>query len=257
MLNPNSESEVVAVSLRSGSSARKLLFDFDFASLAVKGRSSKGNRLTKYPVRKIAHKKAGTSTQGGIDIWYDETVGRLNREKRGRFLGKFEGEDMILVASRDGSLELTSFELTNRYEAEKIVLIEKCNPEAVITVAHISGEPGKFYVKRFHLQNSSIGASLQFTDEGKDNVPVIVTTESDPRARIEYLFGRKKEKHSDVVHLNSLVDIKGYKARGNLISNYEVVSVTPVESEKPETMSKVHENPEQLQLFGSEEKKPS
>ncbi|MDR4497204.1 MAG: DNA gyrase/topoisomerase IV subunit A [Candidatus Scalindua sp.] len=251
--NPNGESEVVAVSLRPGCSARKLLFDFDFAGLAVKGRSSRGNRLTKYPVRKIAHKKAGTSTQGGLDIWYDETVGRLNREKRGRFLGKFEGEDSILVASKDGTLEVTSFELTNRYDTDKIVLIEKEKPETIITVVHVNGEPRKFYVKRFVLQNSSIGTSLQFMAGGKDNVPVIVTTEADPKARIEYLFGRKKEKRSDVVHLNSLVDIKGYKARGNLISNYEVVNVTPVESEEPETMSTENEDLEQLQLFDKEE----
>ncbi|MCP5002482.1 MAG: DNA gyrase/topoisomerase IV subunit A [Planctomycetes bacterium] len=223
--HPNSESEVVAVSLRAGCTARKTLFDFDFSDLAIKGRSSKGNKLTKYPIRKVVHKKSGTSTLGGLDIWYDETVGRLNVEKRGRHLGKFEGEDSVLVAYKDGTLELTSFELTNRYDTEKVLLIEKHNPETIVTVVHFDGEYRKFYVKRFTVQTCSIGASLQFMAIEKGNSPVIITTEPDPKVRIHYLFGRKKENLSDVVYLNTLVDIKGHKARGNLISSYEVVDV--------------------------------
>ncbi|MDR4503973.1 MAG: DNA gyrase/topoisomerase IV subunit A [Candidatus Scalindua sp.] len=234
--HPNSESEVVAVSLSAGCSARKTLFDFDFSDLAVKGRSSKGNRLTKYPIRKVVHKKSGISTLGGLDIWYDETVGRLNSDKRGRYLGKFEGEDRILVAYKDGTLELTGFELTNRYDTEKTLFIEKYTPEATITVVHFDGESKKFYVKRFTVQANSIGTSLQFIGSEKGNSPLFVTTATDPKARIHYLFGRKKEKRSEVVQLNTLVDIKGYKARGNLISNYEVFDVIPVESEKPETI---------------------
>ncbi|GJQ58128.1 MAG: DNA gyrase/topoisomerase IV subunit A [Candidatus Scalindua sp. AMX11] len=247
-VHPNSESEVVAVSLRAGCSARKMLFEFDFSDLAIKGRSSKGNRLTKYPIRKVVHKKSGISTLGGLDIWYDETVGRLNSEKRGRYLGKFEGEDRVLVAYKDGTIELTSFELTNRYDTEKTLLIEKDTPETIITVVHFDGESKKYYVKRFTVQANAIGASLQFMVAENGNSPIIVTTEVDPKVKIHYLFGRKKERRSDVVHLNTLVDIKGYKARGNIISSYEVVDVTPIASEGPETTTEEGDL-QQLELF--------
>ena len=117
--NPNAEAESVTVYLTAGSKARKKVFDFDFASLDIKGRGAGGNIVTRYPVRKVALKSEGVSTMGGLDIWYDDTVGRLNRDQRGQFLGKFHGDDRIVVLYRDGTYELTDFELTNRYELEK------------------------------------------------------------------------------------------------------------------------------------------
>ncbi|MCF6149927.1 MAG: DNA gyrase/topoisomerase IV subunit A [Candidatus Kuenenia sp.] len=255
--NPNSESEEVTVNLSPKSSARKLVFDYDFAGLAVKGRASIGNRLTKYPVRKIIHKKAGTSTLGGHDIWYDETVGRLNNESRGKYLGKFEEENKILVIYKDGTLELTNFELTNHYDGEKLATVEKYNPETIITAVYFDGESKYYYVKRFKPESEVIGRVFQFIGDNEGSILSLVTTETDPKAEIQYLFGRKKEKRCEVVPLNGLVDIKGWKARGNRLSSYEVVGVKvvenekAVENEKPESIPEpaAKENYRQLKLF--------
>ncbi|MGA1865750.1 MAG: DNA gyrase/topoisomerase IV subunit A, partial [bacterium] len=125
--NPNSQSEVVTIYLSPASHARKKVFDFDFAGLSIKGRSSQGNIVSKHQIKKVVHKEAGGSTLGGVDIWYDETIGRLNTEDRGEYLGSFEGGDTILVIQKNGAYLLTSYELTNRYEPENILIIKKFN----------------------------------------------------------------------------------------------------------------------------------
>ena len=228
--NPNSESEVVTVNLSPGSSARKMVFYFDFAELAIKGRSSMGNRLTKYPVRKIVHKAAGSSTLGGIDIWYDNTVGRLNNEKRGHHLGKFENNDKILVIYKNGSLELTNYELTNRYDHEKISIIQKYNPEIIITAVHFDGDEESFYVKKFKVETEAIDRAFQFVSDSKGSYPAIITIDPNPKVRIQYLFGRNKEKKNEEISLNNLVDIKGWKARGNRLSSFKVLSVDQIDN---------------------------
>jgi len=130
--NPNAEAETVTVGLTPGSKAKAKVYDFDFADIDVKGREAIGNILTKYPVKKVTFKSAGTSTMGGLDIWYDEILGRLNTDKRGRHLGNFDGEDRILVVYHTGEYELTNYEFTNRYEPKDIAVIEKFNPERVV-----------------------------------------------------------------------------------------------------------------------------
>src|SRR5690606_14190410 len=123
--NPNGEAEIVTVFLTSGSKARIKVFDFDFSTIEIKGRAAQGNILTKYPVRKIQLKVEGTSTLGGLDIWYDESIGRLNTDARGKKLGTFKGQDSVLVIDKNGCYTLTSYELTNRYDPEQVLLIEK------------------------------------------------------------------------------------------------------------------------------------
>lgn len=247
--NPNSESEVVTVALNAKSAARKLTFDFDFAELAIKGRASMGNKITKYPIRKVVHKKAGISTLGGLDIWYDENVGRLNCEDRGRYLGKFEGDDKVLAIYKDGSLELTNFELTNHYEAENIAFVKQYGPEIVITAIHFDGEAKNHYVKRFKVETDTVGRVSRFTSDSDGSYPVFITLELAPKVEVQYLYGRKKEKRSEVMELNSLVDIKGWKARGNRLSNYEVVDVKHVEDEAPKIKAPSQKGSRQLKLF--------
>ena len=228
--NPNSRSEEVSITLSPGSTARKLSFDFDFAELDIKGRNSKGNRLTKYPIRKVTHKKAGTSTLGGLDIWYDETVGKLNTDDRGQFLGTFEGDDKIVVIYKDGSLELSNYDLTNHFTSSKITIIKKYDPETIITVVHYDGDAKNFYVKRFNVEHGSAGRITSFISESKGSYPAIITTETNPRAEIQYIFGRKRTKQRDIVQLDRFVDIKGCKARGNRLSNFEVTGVKQIEN---------------------------
>lgn len=232
--NPNSESEVVAVSLNPRCKARLKNFEFDFETLAIKGRNSQGNIITKWPVRKVSQKEAGQSSLGGLHIWYDETVGRLNTETRGAFLGSFENEDKILIIYKHGSLELTNFELTNRYENEKIELIIKYNPDILITVVHYDADDNHFYVKRFKVESDTIGRVISFIGENKGSFPAIISVAENPKAEIKYLFGKQKERRSEIVDLNLIVEVKGWKARGNRVSSYQVIDVKPIKEDGPE-----------------------
>src|SRR6202000_3255592 len=133
--NPNGEAEVVNIQLKPHSKLRKLQFDEDFALIAIKGRNSMGNIITKYPVKKIILKAKGVSTLAGRKIWYDEILKRLNVDARGKYLGEFDGDDKVLAVLSTGVYELTSFDLTNHFD-DKMLLIEKYNPEKVYSVIH-------------------------------------------------------------------------------------------------------------------------
>src|SRR5882757_5523735 len=131
--NPNGEAEVVEVKLSQASTARKKIFDFDFSELEIKGRGARGNTITKYPVRKVDFKEAKGSTLSGLELWFDEHSGRLNKEKRGKHVGKFDGDDQILAITKSGSYKITSYDINNRFEPEKTILIEKLNPKKAIS----------------------------------------------------------------------------------------------------------------------------
>ena len=153
---PNGEAEVINVKLSNSSRARVKVFDYDFAELEIKGRGAGGNILTKYPVKKIEFKLLGESSFGGLKIWYDSSVGRLNTDERGELIGSFHGDDNILVINKDGSYELSSYELTNRFENEKIELIEKFDPNKVISCVYYDGVAKTYYVKRFQIETRTV-----------------------------------------------------------------------------------------------------
>jgi len=247
--NPNSESEVVTIALNPRCKARVKSFEFDFDSLAIKGRGSQGNTITKWPVRKVSQKEAGQSTLGGLEIWYEESVGRLNTENRGIFLGIFENEEKILVLYKNGSLELTNYELSNRYEHEEIETIVKYDPEIIVSVIHYDAEADHFYIKRFKIESEAIGKSTQFTAESKGSFAAIITIDENPTAEMKYVYGKQKERRTDIIELKDLVDIKGWKARGNRLSNYQVIDVKPVKQNGPEI---IIAQDEQKDLFEKE-----
>ena len=136
-VNPNGEAESVRVILTPGSSARIKEFDFYFESLEIKGRSSMGNQVTKYPIRIVKYKEAGKATLSGRKLWFDDTFGRLNTEEKGEYLGNFGSEDKILVIYNDGNYEIKDQELTQRFDADKILLIEKFDPEKIISAVYL------------------------------------------------------------------------------------------------------------------------
>ncbi|MCH8331070.1 MAG: DNA gyrase/topoisomerase IV subunit A, partial [Bacteroidetes bacterium] len=150
--NPNGETEVINIQLSQGSKARIKNFDYDFKDLAIKGRGSQGNIVSKYPIRKISQKEVGASTFGGVKIWYDKTVGRLNKEERGDYLGSFNTNDFILVIHYSGHYELSSFDLSNRYEPEEILLLEKFDPDKDLMAVHYDGNKKAYFIKRFFIE---------------------------------------------------------------------------------------------------------
>ncbi len=262
--NANGEAELVTVSLTQASKARKKVFDFDFAELEIKGRGAGGNILTKHPVRKVVLKEEGKSTLGGVDIWYDPTVGRLNREERGNHLGNFKAEDQIVAFYRDGSYETTSFELTNHYDFNALEGIFKLDQDASFNAIHYDGETKTFYVKRFIIETNTPNKRFSFVTEARSSKLYFVSKGIDTDVEVKFKDGRKHTTRK--LDLMNLIDIKGWKAIGNKLPVQQVISVDLVKTEKApepaldldaiknEVKNEVEEEEKnQLGLFGSNE----
>lgn len=230
--NPNGEAEIITVTLTQGAKARVKVFDFDFATIDIKGRGAGGNILTRYPVRKIVLKMEGVSTLGGLDIYFDSVVGRLNTDERGTWIGNFLGDDRILTLHSNGDYELTTFELTNRYDAANILLIEKFDPEKVISAIYYDGASKTHFVKRFQVETSTINKRFNFISDHKMSKLEIASTEKQPQVKATLL--KNKEKIEMEYDLDMLIDLKGWKAIGNKLSNYPIKKLELIK-QKPST----------------------
>ncbi|MFN8276193.1 MAG: DNA gyrase/topoisomerase IV subunit A [Chitinophagales bacterium] len=234
-VNSNSEAEVVRIQLHPNSNARIKEFDFDFATLDLKGRSAVGNILTKFPVRKIELKEKGKSTIGGLKLWFDEKFGRLVMEENSktRYLGEFHTGDQILVAYKDGNIELTNYELTNKYELDDLIAIEKFDREKVYSAVYYDGDSKQYYVKRFKVELKTEKLKSAITTEHKDSRLAVFSGRRDPVVKFHFLKGKEKEKVETEVRLTEIIDVKGWKALGNRLSQFpvsgKITDVTPEE----------------------------
>jgi len=229
-VHPNSEEEVVSIYLTQNCRAKIKQFDFDFGELAIKGRSSQGNVLTKYPIRKIEQKAIGSATLGGMKIWLDDTVGRLNTDERGILLGEFDTEDRILVVYLNGTYELTDFELTNRYEMKKIAFVEKFDPNKVLTAIHLEGKNKAYYVKRFQIETTTIDKPFTFISESEGSKLILVTSAPHPHITYTVIKGKNKEKEQVTLNLAEFIDVKGWRANGNKLDRRKITSIKQVAS---------------------------
>ena len=223
--NPNGEAEVVEVKLSQSSTARKKVFEFDFSELEIKGRGSRGNTLTKYPIRKVDFLQAGTSTLSKLDLWYDPDGGRLNKDKRGIYVGKFDGDDQLITFTRNGSYRISGYDLTTRFDPEKTLLVEKFNPKKPISAVYIDGETKQYMVKRFMIETSTADKEFGFISESIGSRLVVVTTSDTPEVEMDLVKGASKEKVKEVVNLEDIIDVKGWKALGNRLSQHKVTGV--------------------------------
>ena len=230
--NPNGEAEVVSVSLTQSSKARKKIFDFDFAEIEIKGRGAGGNILTKHPVRKIVLKEEGRSTLGGVDIWYEPTAGRLNRDERGNYLGNFVSEDKIVAFYKEGSYETTSFELTNHYDFNNVLGIYKLDKEVSFNAIHYDGDAKTFYVKRFIIDTNTPNKRFSIVTDARRSKLVFVSKGTEADVEVKYKEGRRHEVRK--LNLMNLIDTKGWKAIGNKLPVQQVISVSMVKTEKPQ-----------------------
>ncbi|MFT6053551.1 MAG: topoisomerase-4 subunit A [Roseivirga sp.] len=224
--NANGEAELVTIYLTSGAKAKVKVYDFDFSEIEIKGRVAGGNIVTRYPVRKVQLKMEGKSTLGGVNIWYDDSVGRLNRDDRGKLLGNFQSDDKILVIFDSGEYEITSFELTNRYEAVKIRLIEKFNSENIISVIHYDPESQLHLVKRFQIETSTLDKKFLFISEQKGAKLVLATSIPQPQVEVIYMIKGVKERKTMSMDLDMVIDVKGWKAMGNKLTPHSVKKVS-------------------------------
>jgi topoisomerase-4 subunit A len=228
---PNSENETVTIHLHPASAAKNKVFEFSFGELAVKGRQSQGNVITKYPIKKVDFKTKGQSTLGGVDIWFDEIVGRLNKDSRGKHLGTFDTDNKILVLNKNGEYELTNFELTNRYEPENIIEIQKYNPLLVISAVYYDGSSKNIYVKRFKIEASQEGKKYKYITEHNDSKLLILSIKKNPKIEYTILKGKTKDKELEQVSINDLIEVKGWKALGNKLTYFpikgDIKDITP------------------------------
>jgi len=234
--NPNGEAEVVSIQLSQGCGAKKKLFDYDFGELAIKGRASQGNIVTKYPIRKITQKEVGQSTLGALKIWMDEVSGRLNTSERGKFLGEFDTGDQIMSIYKDGSYELTDYELTNRYEAKNLVHIGKFNEKAIISAVYHDGNKGWTMVKRFRIETSKQKQKYPFITEHRSSKLYFISLAEAPK--ISYAYRVKNGKEEAELDIAEFMDVKGWKALGNKLTDYKLISTKDLKPVKPATPKK-------------------
>ena len=234
--NPNAESEVIHVALTPGSKARKKVFDFNFGEIAIKGRSSQGNILTKHPIKKIFFKEKGASTLGGRNIWYDEILGKINTDERGKHLGSFQTDDKILVIYKTGEYELTQFDVAKIFQPEHVYHIEKYNPNAVISCIYYDGDLKTYYYKRFQIETSTLDKHFGFIGDSATANMVFASTKKN--VKVEVLEGRiRKEAVKKEILLDEMIDVKGWKSRGNKFSDRvfeaELISCEEFEEASP------------------------
>ncbi len=221
--NPNGEAELVKVILRPKARLRKLVMDFDFSELGIKGRNSKGNVVTRNAVHRVVLKEEGVSTLGGRKIWFDPTILRLNDDGRGQFLGEFKGADRIVVVNQKGWFRTTGFELTNHFEPE-LLLIEKFDPEKVFAAVFWEGEQKFHYLKRFTLEESEKQSPLL----GEHPESKFLHLFPSAQARIQIFFGGPdKNREPEWVDVEEFIAVKSCRARGKRLTTFNVKRIEP------------------------------
>jgi topoisomerase-4 subunit A len=225
-VNPNGEAEVLKIVLKPKPRIKKLIFEEDLGELAIKGRQSMGNILTKYDVHKISLKEKGVSTLGGRKIWFDEDVLRLNADSRGTFLGEFSGEDKILVLYKKGDYQLYNYDLSSHF-GQDILVIEKFDKHKILSVVYYDAEQKYYYVKRFEIEEIE-GKLFSFIGDNPDNKLVSVTWVRYPRLELEF-GGKNSERENEIIEIAEFIGIKSWKAKGKRVSNYEVDNIKEIE----------------------------
>jgi topoisomerase-4 subunit A len=222
--NPNGEAELITVTLTPGCKAKVKVFDYDFADLAIKGRSAQGNILTRYAVKSIKLKMAGVSTLGGLDIYYDPVIGRLNTDKRGYLVGTFHGEDLILALYKDGTYEITNYDLANRYEPNDVIKLYKLTKNTIVSAIYFDGENQHYYAKRFQIETTSLGKKFSFLSDHPKSRLLAAAADEQVQVKIHYVKADKKEETA-VYDLDMLAEVRGWKALGNRLPYAKIKAV--------------------------------
>jgi topoisomerase-4 subunit A len=224
--NPNGEAEVIKVTLKPNPRIRKIIFEKDFSEIAIKGRQSMGNLLTKNDVHKVGLKQKGGSTLGGRKVWFDRDVLRLNYDGRGEYLGEFQSDDSILVLLNNGEFYLSNFDLSNHYE-DNVSIVEKFDPNKVWCAALYDADQQNYpYLKRFTLDATS--RKQNYLGENKDNKVILLTDEFYPR--FEVIFGGNDSfREALIIDAEEFISVKSFKAKGKRISTFTISAINELE----------------------------
>jgi len=235
-VHPNGEREVVTVVLRARPHLKRLRFDIDLGDLLIKGRSAGGNRVTKEIVSKIVQKEVGGSTLAARKIWFDDVVGRLNDEGRGKFIGSFKGDEKILTLYKSGAYRLSGYDLTTHFD-EDMIHIEKWHPDRPISTIYYDSEKDLHYGKKFLCEITS-DKKVPFIPEDEDSYLDAVSTAYKPRFRVVYnkLLKATKNLPDTIIEFEEFIDVKGMKAQGNQITKLKVKEIVldhDIEGDEP------------------------
>ena len=198
-----------------------------------------GNILTRYAVKKIVQKEAGTSTLSARQIWFDDTVWRLNADGRGRLLGSFAADDRIFIINKDGEYYFTNFDLSNHYD-DDLLLIEKYNPKRIISAVYYDAEDGFTYVKRFIPEPTEKRTS--FISEAEGSSLVLMQTATSPRLELKFAKDKGKERDNEEIDVAEFIGIKGFKAKGKRLSQYKINKIIELDPH-PEPEPEIVEEP--------------
>ena len=246
--NANGEAEVVKVELKPKPRLKKSSFEFNFADIAIKGRSSIGNTLTKFAIRKIEIKQEGVSTLGSLNVWYDDTVQRLNNDGRGLLLGAFSGDNRIITFMQSGAYRLTSFDLTTHFD-EDMIRIEKFHPAKIWTVVYQEAKTKLYYLKRFTAELTD--RRVEFLDP--DDKLILFTGAKEPGLNLQFDMKLKaKGPEEEMINVAGFIGVKGAKAKGKRLTSAPVKKldwVNAVEEPEPEPEPEVKEEPEEEELI--------
>jgi len=226
--NPNGEAEIVRVSLKPRPKLKKPVFDFNFSELAIKGRNSLGNTLAKFPVKKIMKKEEGISTLGAMDIWFDESVKRLNTEERGMYIGAFKGDDKILTIMQSGFYRLIGFDLSTHFD-EDLIVIEKFDPDRIISAVYFDPKLGFPYLKRFQIEETDKKTSFVGDDPA---ITQLIALSLDDLPMIELVFDARKNERvieSQEIDVAQFIGVKSYKAKGKRLTTHHLKTVNLLE----------------------------
>ena len=237
-VNPNGEAEIVKVFLTPKPKLKKLSFEYDFSTLDIKGRASQGNILSKKSIKKVVKREEGVSTLGAIDIWFDDTVKRLNTEGRGIYIGAFKSDNKILTIQKSGYYKLMTYEISNHFE-EDMLLIEKFNPDKIISCIYFDASIEKYYIKRFQIENdNNLNKRIDFIGDSPENYLLAFSMDYRPQVLIKFDEKNNKKPFGDeIVNVEEFIGIKGEKAKGKRLSNKftgEVVFIDPLPYISPE-----------------------
>jgi len=216
--NANGEAEIVKITLSPNCSARNKELEFYFEELDIKARGTMGNQVTKYPIKSVKFKEAGRSTLATRKLWYDDQFGRLSAEEKGIYLGGFDAEDKILVVFTDGTYEITDQELTQRFDVDKVLLIEKFNQDKILTAIYYDGDKEQYNVKRFKIETTTLKSKFLFIKEGEANQLELITTENKPVVLI--YTGKGAQTKTQKIKIADFVEVMGWKAVGNKLADY-------------------------------------
>ena len=254
--NPNGESEIINITLSAGSTAKIKVFDFDFGELAIKGRDAQGNILTKYPIRQIKQKEAGKSTIGARKLWFDPITGRLNAQERGELLGEFDTGDHIMVLFNDGTYEVTDTDTNQRFEMKEILFVGRLTPDLVVNAVHFDGHKGWTMVKRFKVETNKIKERYSYLTDHPKSKLLFASVAANPRIR--YTMKVKGKPMPGEITLGDFMDVKGWKAVGNRLSDQLLTGIKEVttgseESRPVAPLAPAASEAHQGSLFGEEE----